>query len=121
MKRDKIIYWITTGMVAAGMLLSAGMYLTRNPELILSFTTLGIPLFLVSLLGVAKLLGAIALVAPAPNEIKEWAYAGFGFTFIGAIWTHVATDTPWIAPVVFLVLLVVSYLFRLRIRQVGNG
>jgi len=116
MKRDKIIYWITTGLVAAGMLFSAGMYLTSNPELIQGFTALGIPLFLVSLLGIAKLLGAIALVAPGPKEIKEWAYAGFTFTFIGAVWTHIATGTPWIAPLVFLLLLAVSYLFRLRLR-----
>jgi hypothetical protein len=81
-----------------------------------SFTSLGLPLFLVSLLGVAKLLGAIALVAPAPKELKEWAYAGFAFTFIGAVWTHIATGTPWIAPVVFLVLLAASYMFKLRLR-----
>src|SRR5687768_3421636 len=105
MKRDKIIYWIATGLVAAGMLLSAVMYLTRNPELIKSFSALGIPLFLVSLLGVAKLLGAIALIAPGLKELKEWAYAGFAFTFIGAVWTHIATGTPWIAPLVFLMLL----------------
>ena len=121
MKRDKIIYWITTGLVAAGMLLSAVMYLTRNPELIQNFSSLGIPLFFVSLLGVAKLLGAIALLAPGPKEVKEWAYAGFAFTFIGAVWTHLATGTPWIAPLVFLMLLAVSYLFRLRLNVNQTG
>jgi hypothetical protein len=114
MKRDKIIYWIATGLVAAGMLLSAVLYLSRNPELMESFKSLGIPLFLVSLLGVAKLLGAITLLAPVPNGLKEWAYAGFCFTFTGAVWTHVATGTPWIAPFLFLALLVISYLFRMR-------
>jgi hypothetical protein len=114
MKRDKIIYWTSTGLVAAGMLLSAAMYLTRNPELVDSFAALHIPLYFVALLGVSKLLGAVALLAPVGSHVKEWAYAGFGFTFIGAIWTHIATGTPWIAPFVFLAILSVSYFFWLR-------
>jgi hypothetical protein len=116
MKRDKIIYWAATGLVALGMFFSAYMYLTGNAELLEGFKTLGYPLFVVSLLGVAKLLGAVALVAPVPSQIKEWAYAGFTFTFIGAVWTHIATGTPWVMPLVFLVFLGLSYYFRLRLR-----
>ena len=116
MKRDKIIYWIATGLVAAGMLLSAAMYLTKNPELIGGFTALGIPLYFVMLLGIAKFLGAIALLVPIWRDMKEWAYAGFSFMFIGAVWIHIATGTPWIAPLVFLALLVVSYLFWKRLQ-----
>ena len=44
--------------------------------------------------------------------MTEWAYAGFTFTFIGAIWTHVATGTPFIMAVVALGLLMVSYVTR---------
>ncbi|HRI78770.1 MAG TPA: DoxX family protein [Cyclobacteriaceae bacterium] len=116
MKRDKIIYWIATGLVSAGMLMSAGMYLTKNPELMQTFRSVGYPDFFVPLLGTAKLLGAVILVIPVWNNLKEWAYAGFGFTFIGAIWTHVATSTPWIAPLVFLIILSVSYWFRTKLR-----
>ena len=116
MRRDKIIYWATTGLVVTGMVLSGGMYLTGNPGLMNNFASLGIPLFFVSLLGVAKLLGAIVLVAPVPKVAKEWAYAGFSFTFIGALWTHIATGTPWIAPLIFLSLLAISYVFRLRMQ-----
>jgi hypothetical protein len=114
MKRDKIIYWVSTGLVAAPMLLSAGMYLTRNPELLENFRMIELPLYLVTLLGVAKLCGAIVLVAPVAQKIKEWAYAGFAFTFIGAVWTHIATGTSWVAPFVFLVLLGISYVYWLR-------
>jgi len=121
MKRDKVIYWITTGLVAAAMLTSATMYLMRNPELMQNFTTLGIPLYFVTMLGVTKILGAITLVIPGLEKVKEWAYAGFAFTFIGAVWTHIATGTPWIAPLVFLALLAVSYLFRLRLSKVSQN
>ena len=117
MKRDKIIYWIATVLVAAGMLSSAIFYLSQNPELMENFKLIGIPLYIVTLLGVAKLLGAIALVVPKYNGIKEWAYAGFTFNFIGAIWAHVATGTPWFMPAGFLVVLIVSYVFWKRVRK----
>lgn len=115
MKRDKIIYWIATGLLSAGMLMSAFMYLTQNPELMKSFQGAGYPAYFVLLLGTAKLLGAVALLVPIWNTIKEWAYAGFAFTFIGAVWTHLATGTPWVAPFIALVILSVSYWFRSRV------
>lgn len=115
MKRDKIIYWIATGLIAAGMTMSAFMYLTMNAELVSNFKTLGFPTFFVSILGVAKLLGAVVLVAPVGTRLKEWAYAGFIFIFIGAIWTHIATGTPWITPAVFLIILGVSYFFWTKV------
>lgn len=116
MKRDKIIYWIATGLVAAGMGMSAYMYLTKSPDLVEAFKMLGFPIYFISILGVGKLLGAIVLVAPAGTRLKEWAYAGFVFTFIGAIWTHFATGTPWVSPFIFLVVLAVSYLFWNRVK-----
>jgi hypothetical protein len=118
MKRDKIIYWITTGLVSAGMLLSASMYLSKSPELMGNFKTLGLPDYFVTLLGVAKLLGAVVLLIPVWTTLKEWAYAGFAFTFAGAVWTHIATGTPWMAPVFFILLLAVSYVFWIRARQI---
>lgn len=115
MKRDKIIYWIATGLLAAGMSMSAYMYLTKNPELLEGFKALGFPVYFVTILGVAKLLGVIVLVAPAGTRLKEWAYAGFIFTFVGAVWVHLATGTPWVTPLIFLVVLGVSYLFWTRL------
>jgi len=116
MKRDKIIYWTATGLVAAGMTMSAFMYLSNNPELMNSFEALGIPKYLVIVLGVAKLLGAFALIAPVWDKLKEWAYAGFTFVFLGAVWTHVSTGTPWVAPLVALLILMTSYGFRARLK-----
>ena len=114
MKRDKVIYWIATGLLSVGMLMSAFMYLTKNPQLMKSFQSAGYPDYFVLILGTAKLLGAIVLLAPVWSKLKEWAYAGFAFTFIGAVWTHLATGTPWAAPFVALLILMVSYWFRLK-------
>ncbi|MCW5911480.1 MAG: DoxX family protein [Cyclobacteriaceae bacterium] len=115
MKRNKIIYWVVTGLVAAGMIMSGIMYFTAE-EARANFVQIGFPVYFMVLLGVAKLLGAVALLAPVPANIKEWTYAGFGFTFIGAVWTHIATQTPWIAPVIFLLLLAASYYFYKKVR-----
>jgi hypothetical protein len=120
MKTNKIIYWMSTGLVSAAMLLSAGMYLTGNPDLLKNFQLLNIPLYFVGLLGMAKLLGAVVLIVPVWERLKEWSYAGFAFTFIGAVWTHISTGTPWVAPFVFLVILAISYVFRLRLMSEGE-
>lgn len=117
MKRDKIIYWAATGLIAAGMLFSAILYLSKSPEMMNNFIQLGIPEYLVAILGTAKLLGALVLVAPVWKKLKEWAYAGFAFTFIGAVWVHLATGTPWVAPAVALFILMVSYGFRYRLER----
>jgi uncharacterized membrane protein YphA (DoxX/SURF4 family) len=109
-----VIYWIATGLVSAGMLMSAFMYLTKSPQLIKSFQELGYPLYFATLVGIAKLLGAVALLIPTWSKVKEWAYAGFAFTFIGAVWAHLATGTPWVAPLIALLILLVSYWFRVK-------
>jgi len=115
MKINKIIYWTSTVIFAGMMLMSSVMYLTKSPELVKGFTSMGYPLFVINILGVAKLLGAIALLQPKFKTLKEWAYAGFTINLIGAIWSHVAVGQPIIMPLVFLVLLAVSYLFFHRV------
>ncbi|MBS1773232.1 MAG: DoxX family protein [Bacteroidetes bacterium] len=115
MKRDKILYWATTGFVSLGFLMSSMMYLTHNPELMKGFSMLGYPVYFVNILGIAKLTGALALLNPWSAKLREWAYAGFTFTLIGAAWTHIATHTPPTAPIVFLVLLGASYFFHQKV------
>lgn len=116
MKKNKIIYWSVTGLISLGFLMSSFMYLSQNPELMDAFKKLGFPVFFVVLLGIAKLLGALALVNPWFPKLKEWAYAGFTFTLTGAVWTHAVTQTPFISPLVFLLLLGVSYWYFHKIR-----
>lgn len=111
MKRDKVLYWVFTGLAALAFLSSGLMYFSGNPELEEGFKQMGYPPYFKSILGVAKILGALALVNPWFPTLKEWAYAGFSFTLIGATITHLATNTPYIAPLLFLGLLAISYFF----------
>jgi hypothetical protein len=117
MKRDKIIYWIATGLISAMMLMSGFMYLSKSPQVIEGFKTAGYPDYFIPFLGIAKLLAALALVVPVWGKLKEWAYAGLGFTFIGATWTHIATSTPFVSPLIALVVLGISYWFWNRLNS----
>src|SRR4051812_49295322 len=112
MKTKRIIYWVVTGLVSIAFLASGVMYITQNPKLIEGFTGLGLPLYLIPFLGVAKLLGAIGIINPWFPKVREWAYAGYTFVLLGATWIHSVTNTPFTAPLMFLILVAVSYFFH---------
>jgi hypothetical protein len=91
MKKTKIIYWIVTGLFAAFMLFTAIPDLINDPEAIKFMTALGYPLYFLPFIGVAKVLGAIAIVVPGFPRIKEWAYAGLVYDLIGAMFSVAST------------------------------
>jgi hypothetical protein len=113
MKALKITYWITTTLMVLGMLLSFYSYMF-NPALKTGFLHLGFPDWFRLELGIAKLLGALALAIPMiPARVKEWAYVGFFISFFSAIIAHCIVGDPVfniIAPFVFLLILVTSYI-----------
>ncbi|MCE7065742.1 DoxX family protein [Dyadobacter sp. CY326] len=114
MKRLKIIYWTTTSLLAVMMIASAYGYLTQK-EIQQGFVYLGFPDYFRVELAVAKLLGAIVLVAPLGRKCKEWAYAGFAITFVSAFIAHTSLGSPVlksIGPLMALMLLLISYFSR---------
>lgn len=115
----KITYWVTTGLVAALSLFAGYSYVSGSPQAVQGFAHVGYPAQLRVLLGIAKILGAIALLIPGFVKLKEWAYAGFTFAWIAAIVAHyLAGDGPRaLAPLVLLVLLAISYVTRPADRQ----
>ena len=118
-----IVYWVTTGLLG-GLSAFAGLnYLSGSPQAIQAFVHLGYPQQLRIILGIAKLLGAIVLVAPGLAKLKEWAYAGFAFARISAFVAHyLAKDGPKaFVPLILLVLLAISYVTRATSRQWQAG
>lgn len=104
-------YWISTGLLSLMMAGSAYMYFT-SPAIAASFENLGFPGYFRIELGIAKLLGAVALLVPLPRFLKEWTYFGFIVSFVSAFIAHVAVGDPIsdiLPPVVALVILAVSY------------
>jgi uncharacterized membrane protein len=114
--RNKIIYWIATGLLSFGMLSQGVAQLFHTKGYVdMIIAHLGYPTYFLTILGVWKLLGVIAILVPRFKRLKEWAYAGFFFVMSGALVSHIASGDPVIdlAPAsVLLILIVVSWYFR---------
>jgi len=112
MKKTKIIFWVTTGLIFLGEGVIPA--LTSQSEMsIQGITHLGYPIYFVTLLTLFKVCGALALIIPkVPARVKEWAYAGFGFDFLCAFISICIVDGfgPMTIPALLaMVLLVLSY------------
>jgi hypothetical protein len=115
MRANKIGYWTTTTIVAFAFLAGGIFDLMRGPQLVATMTHLGYPAFLASLLGVWKLLGVGAILAPGLPRLKEWAYAGMLFDLTGAAVSHTAAGDPApaiITPLVILAFVMASWALR---------
>lgn len=121
MKAKIVTYWIATILISLLMAFAAYSYLSRAPKVVEGFASLGYPAYFITLLGVAKSLGVLALLVPGVPRLKEWAYAGFTFTFIGAICSHLAAhqNPAALMPLASLVLLAISYVCRPSERRVA--
>ena len=111
-------YWITTSLLAGGMIVAGVQELRHAPDLLEGARRLGYPDYLLSLLGTAKLVGAPLLLVPRFPHLKEWVYAGFAFDFGGAIISHTASGDTFVQTLPAIscaALLAVSYwLYRTR-------
>jgi hypothetical protein len=81
-------YWTATLLVAGELGLGGAWDLLRVPEVTRVTDHLGYPRYLLVILGVWKVAGAVALLVPGLARVKEWAYAGAFFTYSGAIASH---------------------------------
>ena len=122
-KRNKIIYWIATLWLALGMVSTGAVQLLKQKSGaggLDSITQLGYPEYFLTILGIWKLLGTIAILIPKFPLLKEWAYAGFFF----AIFSHLIMHNPIseIFPALLLLILtLVSWYFRPLNRKTISG
>lgn len=86
----KIAYWIFTILLVALMILSAVPDVLVVPGAVQIFEHLGYPRYLLPFIGIAKLLGAAAILQPWSHGLKEWAYAAITFDLVGALYSHLA-------------------------------
>lgn len=122
MKKNNTLYWIITGLFSAFMLFTAVPDIMVIPDAVTFMAHLGYPKYFTLFIGVAKLLGVIAILIPGFPRIKEWAYAGLFFDLFGAAYSQIATD-GFQAGELFMVLplafLFVSYaLYHKKIQSV---
>ena len=120
-KRNKIIYWVATIWLALGMTSTGIVQLLKVKEEVDMMAHLGYPVYFLSIIGVWKILGAVAVLAPRVPLLKEWAYAGFFFVMTGAIVSHVVLGDDakeLFGPGLLIVLTVVSWYFRPADRKI---
>jgi uncharacterized membrane protein YphA (DoxX/SURF4 family) len=120
-KRNKIIYWVSTLWLALGMLSTGIVQLIKVKEEVDKITQLGYPIYFLTILGIWKMLGVIAILIPKFPLLKEWTYAGFFFAMTGAAISHIVSGNP--AKEVFpslllLTLTLVSWYFRPADRKI---
>ncbi|MFB8278511.1 DoxX family protein [Nocardia colli] len=106
---------VTTGAVLTESVVGAYWDLARVPYVVDTFAELKYPMYFATILGAAKLLAVGAVLAPRFPRLKEWAYAGLTFVYVGASASHIAIGDPapkWISPLVFAALTFVSWSLR---------
>ena len=120
-KRKLIWYWIIT-IILSFCIFSGGLFQALLMKgVIQGFKPLGYPTYFISLIGIWKMLGVIAILIPKFKLLKEWAYAGIFFTMTGAVISHIASNdvsAQIIAPIVLAIFTVLSWYLRPADRKI---
>ncbi len=109
---EKLLYWIPTILFSVLMAFSATMYFVMNEMVSETFVRLGFPSYIIYPLGIAKILGIIAIITKKSQILKEWAYAGFFFDLILAASAHfMIGDGEYFSPLVAIAIMSISYYY----------
>jgi uncharacterized membrane protein YphA (DoxX/SURF4 family) len=122
MKTRRIGYWVTTGLTVLAFALGGVTDLKGGKDIAAGMAHLGYPLYFAAILGVWKLLGAVAVAVPRFPRLKEWAYAGMMFDLTGAAVSHASSGDPIgkvATPLVILLLVLASWALRPESRRLG--
>jgi DoxX-like protein len=128
LKTKTMLYWATTSLIALETFLGGVVDLTHGRTGVVSgpfvtqvVTSLGYPVYILAIIGIFKIPGAVTIVVPGFLRLKEWAYAGIVFELSGAVASHGACGT-WgdsIAPLSLLCLAITSWALRPASQTLG--
>ena len=123
-RRTVIAYWVTTALVVFELGMGGVWDVLRVPQVRGLIERLGYPSYFLIILGIWKLLGAVALAIPRFPRLKEWAYAGVFFDLTGAVaslWASGLVDMGTVAyPIVMAVVAVASWALRPLSRRLDS-
>ena len=100
-----VIYWVTTALLAIELVLGGVWDVLRVPQVHVIIDRLGYPPYFLVILGIWKLLGAVAVIVPRFPRLKEWAYAGVVFDLTGALASNLASGVTDTGTLAFLLLM----------------
>ena len=112
MKKIKITYWIVTTLFCLFLLMDGVMGVMRVEEGEEIMRHLGYPIYIMTILGTFKILGAIGIFQNKFKTLKEWAYAGCTFHFLGAAASRAYGGDSFIliiSPLLFMAFMFISY------------
>ncbi|MGE7187153.1 DoxX family protein [Peribacillus sp. NPDC006672] len=107
-----------TGLLVALMVLGSIPDIMSAPDAVALFNHLGYPTYLLPFIGIAKLLGVVAILIPGFPRIKEWAYAGFVVDLTGAMFSSISVGDPasgWLLFIIGYILIAGSYIYHHKI------
>jgi uncharacterized membrane protein YphA (DoxX/SURF4 family) len=123
-KTRRIAYWVTTALTAFMFLSGGVMDIVQPAELLKGMTDLGYTAYFTTILGVWKVFGGIAVLAPRFPRLKEWAYAGMLFDLTGASASHAAVGDPVgkiVTPLILLGIVIASWALRPESRKLAGA
>lgn len=100
-----VIYWVTTALLASELVLGGLWDVLRVPQVHVIIARLGYPPYFLIILGIWKLLGAVAVIVPGFPRLKEWAYAGVVFDLTGALVSNLVSGITDIGTIAYLLLM----------------
>lgn len=126
MKKTKTLYGIFTVLFAGLMIFSAVPGIKPSEDSIkLMHDGLGYPVYFISFISVAKILGVIAILIPGLDRIKEWAYAGLFFDLAGAIYSGIAAsgsfDPMILTMLAWIIPGILSYIYFHKLKRQPQG
>jgi len=99
------IYWVATALLASELVLGGVWDVLRVPQVHVIIDRLGYPAYFLVILGIWKLLGAVAVIVPRFPRLKEWVYAGVVFNLTGALVSNLAAGVTDAGTLAYLVLM----------------
>ena len=130
MRVKLILYWVTTALITLESLVGGLWDLTYGHPKLLGdthvvevVTSLGYPAYMLAIIGIGKIPGAITLVVPGFLRLKEWAYAGIVFELAGAVISQAMCGhrSETVVPLFLLGLALASWALRPPSRIVGKS
>ncbi len=121
-KKYKIIYWISTGLIALFEL--SGAFFINSEMAKEGMRHLSLPEWFRWEISIGHIIGGILLIVPINKRIKEWVYVAFAIDFISAFIAYLSID-GWVgntfSPLVMLALLIISYICYHKLKSPKNG
>ena len=123
-KSKTIWYWIITVLLSFCIFSGGLAQALQVKGVVEGFKPLGYPTYFISIIGVWKVLGIVAILIPGFKLLKEWAYAGIFFTMTGAVISHIAANdihAQIVAPIALAIFTVLSWYLRPADRKIVSA